>query len=87
MKALSCCLTLLALAIGGLPADVQPLANGTHYSDQHDVTLSGSDYEEIAIAMAKLPKLAVRRGKPCLPQWKPGFRVSSTCRRSTSIPE
>ena len=57
LKALACCLTLLAIAIGG-PAAAQPSANGTHSTNQHDVTLSGSDYEETVVAMAKLPKLA-----------------------------
>jgi hypothetical protein len=66
MKALSCCLTLLTLAIGGPPGDVQPFANGTHSSEQQDVTLSGSDYEEIAIAMAKLRKLAGSSGQALL---------------------
>jgi hypothetical protein len=66
MKALSCGLTLLALAISGPPGDVQPLANGTHSSAQQDVTLSGSDYEEIAIGMAKLPKLAGSSGQALL---------------------
>jgi hypothetical protein len=64
-KALGCCLTLLAIAIGG-PADAQPSANGTHSSDQHDVTLSDSDSEEIAIGMAKLPKLAGSSGQALL---------------------
>jgi hypothetical protein len=57
LKALACCLTLLAIAIGG-PAAAQPSANGTHSTNQHDVTLSGSDYEETVVAMAKLPELA-----------------------------
>jgi hypothetical protein len=64
-KALACCLTLLAIAIGG-PADAQPSANGTHSTDQHDVTLSGSDYEEIVVGMAKLPKLAGSSGQALL---------------------
>jgi hypothetical protein len=34
-KALACCLTLLAIAIGE-PTDAQPSANGTHSTDQHD---------------------------------------------------
>ena len=49
VKALACCLTLLAIAIGG-PADAQPSANGTHSTDQHDLTLSAS--EEIASKLA-----------------------------------
>ena len=49
VKALACCLTLLAIAIGG-PADAQPSANGTHSTDQHDLTPSGS--EEIASKLA-----------------------------------
>ena len=49
LKALACCLTLLAIAIGG-PAYAQPSANGTHSTDQHDLTLSGS--EEIASKLA-----------------------------------
>ena len=57
VKALACCLTLLAIAIGG-PADAQPSANGTHSTDQHDLTLSGS--EEIA------PKLAGSSGQALL---------------------
>ena len=48
-KALACCLTLLAIAVGG-PANAQPSANGTHSTDQHDLTLSGS--EEIASKLA-----------------------------------
>ena len=48
-KALACCLTLLASAVGG-PANAQPSANGTHSTDQHDLTLSGS--EEIASKLA-----------------------------------
>ena len=64
-KALACCLTLLAIAIGG-SADAQPSANGTHSTDQHDITLSGSDYEEIAAGMAKLPKLAGSSGQALL---------------------
>jgi hypothetical protein len=65
LKALACCLTLLAIAIGG-PADAQPSANGTDSTDQHDVTLSGSDYEEIVEEMAKLPKLAGSSGQALL---------------------
>ena len=65
LKALACCLTLLAIAIGG-PADAQPSANGTPSTDQHDLTLSGSDYEEIAVGMAKLPKLAGSSGEALL---------------------
>ena len=48
-KALAGCLTLLAIAVGG-PANAQPSANGTHSTDQHDLTLSGS--EEIASKLA-----------------------------------
>jgi hypothetical protein len=47
-------------------ADAQPSANGTHSSDQHDVTLSDSDSEEIAVGMAKLPKLAGSSGQALL---------------------
>jgi Domain of unknown function (DUF6647) len=65
LKALACCLTLLAIAIGG-PADAQPSANGTHSTDQHDVTLSGSNYEEVVVGMAKLPKLAGSSGQALL---------------------
>jgi hypothetical protein len=65
LKALACCLTLLAMAIGG-PADAQPSANGTHSTDQHDVTLSGSNYEEVVVGMAKLPKLAGSSGQALL---------------------
>src|SRR2546430_6751973 len=68
IKVLACCLTLLsllAIAIGG-PADAQPSANGTHSTDQHDVTLSGSDYEEIAVGMGKLSKLAGSSGQALL---------------------
>ena len=65
VKALACCLTLLAIAIGG-PADAQPSANGTHSTDQHDLTPSGSDYKEIAAGMAKLPKLAGSSGQALL---------------------
>ena len=65
LKALACCLTLLAIAVGG-PADAQPSANGTHSSEQQDVTLSDSDCEEIALAMAKLPKLAGSSGQALL---------------------
>jgi uncharacterized protein DUF6647 len=65
LKALACCLTLLAIAIGG-PADAQPSANGTHSTDQHDVTLSGSAYEEIVVGIAKLPKLAGSSGQALL---------------------
>ena len=65
LKALACCLTLLAIAVGG-PADVQPSANGAHSTDQHDVTLSGSDYEEIVVGIAKLPKLAGSSGQALL---------------------
>jgi hypothetical protein len=64
-KGLACCLTLLAIAIGG-PADAQPSANGTDSTDQHDVTLSGSDYEEIVVGIAKLPKLAGSSGQALL---------------------
>jgi len=64
-KALACCLTLLAIAIGG-PADAQPPASGTHSTDQLDVTLSRSDYEEIAVGMAKLPQLAGSSGQALL---------------------
>jgi len=64
-KALACCMTLLAIAIGG-PADAQPSASGTHSTDQHDVTLSGSDYNEIAVGMAKLPQLAGWSGQALL---------------------
>jgi hypothetical protein len=63
-KALACCLTLLAIAIGG-PTDAQPSANGTHSTDQHDVT-SGNDYEEVVEEMAKLPKLAGSSGQALL---------------------
>jgi hypothetical protein len=66
MKALSYYLTLLGLAIGGPPSDVQSLANGAHSSDQHYVALSGGDYEEIAIGMTKLPKLAGSSGQALL---------------------
>src|SRR6516162_1185001 len=65
LKALACCLTLLAIAVGG-PADAQPSANGAHSTDQHDVTLSGSDYEEIVVGIAKLPKLAGSSGQALL---------------------
>ena len=64
-KALACCLTLLAIAMGG-PADAQPSANGTHSTDQPDLTLSGSDYEEIAVGTAKLSKLAGSSGQALL---------------------
>jgi len=67
LKVLACCLTLLAIAIGG-PAYAQPSAKGAHPTDQHDLTLSGGDYEEILTAV------------------RPGFRVSSISRPSTSIP-
>ena len=60
-KALACCLTLLAIAVGG-PANAQPSANGTHSTDQHDLTLSGS--EEIA------PKLAGSSGQALLTEMK-----------------
>jgi len=65
LKALACCLTLLAIAIGG-PAYAQPSANGTHPTDQHNLTLSGGDYEEIAVGMAKLSKLAGSSGQALL---------------------
>jgi hypothetical protein len=65
LKALAGCLTLLAIAIVG-PADAQPSANGTHSTDQHDVTLSGSNYEEVVVGMAKLPKLADSSGQALL---------------------
>jgi hypothetical protein len=65
LKALACCLTLLAIAIGG-PADAQPSANGAHSTDQHDLTLSGGGYEEIAVDMAKLSKLAGSSGQALL---------------------
>jgi hypothetical protein len=55
LKALACCLTLLAIAIGG-PADAQPSANGTRSTDQ----------QEIAVGMAKLPKLAGSSGQALL---------------------
>src|SRR5215471_12502447 len=64
-KTLACCLTLLAIGVGG-PAEAQPSVNGTHSTDQHDVTLSGSDYEETAIDMAKLSKLAGSSGQALL---------------------
>src|ERR1700751_2522991 len=64
-KALACCLTLLAIAIGD-PTDAQPSANGTHSTDQHDVTLSGNDYKEVVEEMAKLPKLAGSSGQGLL---------------------
>src|SRR6516165_8085606 len=60
-KALAGCLTLLAIAVGG-PANAQPSANGTHSTDQHDLTLSGS--EEIA------PKLAGSSGQALLTEMK-----------------
>ena len=60
-KALACCLTLLAIAVGG-PANAQPSANGTHSTDQHDLALSGS--EEIA------PKLAGSSGQALLTEMK-----------------
>jgi hypothetical protein len=66
LKALACCLTLLAIVIGG-PADAQPSANDrTHSMDQHDFTLSGSDYDEIAVGMAQLSKLAGSSGQALL---------------------
>jgi hypothetical protein len=49
-KALACYLTLLAIAIGG-PAYAQPSAKGAHPTDQHDLTLSGGDYEEMLTAV------------------------------------
>jgi len=64
-KTLACCLTLLAIGVGG-PAEAQPSVNGTHSTDQHDVTLSGSDYEETAVDMAKLSKLAGSSGQALL---------------------
>ena len=64
-KTLACCLTLLAIGVGG-PAEAQPSVNGTHSTDQHDVTLSGSDYEETAVDMAKLSKLAGPSGQALL---------------------
>ena len=65
LKAHARCLTLLAIAIGG-PADAQPTGNSTHSTDQHDLTLSGSDHEEIAVGVAKLPKLAGSSGQALL---------------------
>ena len=64
-NALPCWLTLFVIAIGG-PADAQPSANGTHSADQHDLTMSGSDYEEIAVGVAKHPKLAGSSGQALL---------------------
>src|SRR5262249_19956635 len=64
-KAVACCLPVLAIAMGG-PADAQPSANGTHSTDQPDLTLSGSDYEEIAVGTAKLSKLAGSSGQALL---------------------
>jgi len=75
LKAFACCLTLLAIAIGG-PADAQPSTNGTRSTDQ----------QEIAVGMAKLPKLAGSSGQALPTAMEPGFRVSWTFRPSTSIP-
>ena len=65
LKALACCLTLLAIAVGG-PADAQPSANGIPSTDQHDLTLSGSDYEKTVLDTAKLSKLAGSSGQALL---------------------
>ena len=65
IKALSCCLTLLAIAIGK-PADAQPSATGTQSMEQHDVRLSGSDYGGVLAGVAELSRLAGSSGHALL---------------------
>jgi predicted metalloprotease len=54
-KAILCCLTLCAIAIGG-PADAKPAANRTPSTEQHQVRVSGRDYEESPAAISELPR-------------------------------
>jgi predicted metalloprotease len=54
-KAIPCCLTLFVIAIGG-PADAEPAANRTPSTEQHQVRMSGRDYEEIPAGISELPR-------------------------------
>jgi hypothetical protein len=65
IKALSCCLTLCIIAIGG-PADAQPPASRTQSTGEHDVRLSGSDYGEVPSGVAELRRLAGSSGQALL---------------------
>jgi hypothetical protein len=68
IKALPCCLTLLAIAIGE-PAEAQPPASGAQLMEQYDVGLSGSDYREVPAGVAKLPRLAGSSGLTAIETW------------------
>jgi hypothetical protein len=65
IKALSCCLTLFVIAIGG-PADAQSPASHTQSTGEHDVRLSGSDYGEVPSGVAELRRLAGSSGQALL---------------------
>jgi uncharacterized protein DUF6647 len=65
IKALPCCLTLLAIAIGE-PAEAQPPASGAQLMEQYDVRPSGSDYRENPKGVAELPRLAGSSGEALL---------------------
>jgi hypothetical protein len=65
IKALSCCLTLFVIAIGG-PADAQPPASRTQSTGEHDVRLSGSDYGEVPSGVAELRRLVGLSGQALL---------------------
>jgi predicted metalloprotease len=54
-KAIPYCLTLCAIAIGGA-ADAKPGANRTPSTEQHQVRVSGRDYEETPAAISELPR-------------------------------
>jgi hypothetical protein len=84
-KAILCCLTLFAIAIGG-PAEAEPAVNRTPSTEQHQVRMSGRHYEEIPAGISELPRQPSSATLPCLPPSKLGLGVNSTFRLSTSIP-
>jgi uncharacterized protein DUF6647 len=65
IKALSCCLTLFVIAIGG-PADAQPPASRIQSTGEPDVRLSGSDYAEVPSGVAELRRPAGSSGQALL---------------------
>src|SRR5262245_47354076 len=76
LRPLTCCLTLLTIAIGE-PADTRPPAGRTQATEQHHVMVPGTDYE-VALGMAEPLPLAARRCKPPTAEVQRGTEVC-TC--------